>query len=96
MWVGFVVAGRRRDSSVGIATGYELESPGSIPGSASFFLLSATSRPALRLTQPSIQWVPGVKRQGRDADHSLHLVPMSRNVELCLHFPICPNGIGLN
>jgi hypothetical protein len=34
-----------------------------------------SSRPALGLTQPPIQWVrgalsPGVKRQGRDADHS--------------------------
>jgi hypothetical protein len=34
-----------------------------------------TSRPALGLAQPSIQWVPrafspGVKRQGREADHS--------------------------
>jgi hypothetical protein len=29
-----------------------------------------TSRPALRPTQPPVQWViPGVKRPGRGADH---------------------------
>jgi hypothetical protein len=28
------------------------------------------SRPALGFTQPPIKWVPGVKRQGREADHS--------------------------
>jgi hypothetical protein len=38
-------------------------------------LFSTSSRPALRPTQPSIQWVPGafslgVKRQRREADHS--------------------------
>jgi hypothetical protein len=41
------------------------------------------SRPALGSTQPPVQWVPGVlspgvkARPGRDADHSLHLVPRS-------------------
>jgi hypothetical protein len=39
------------------------------------FLFTPTSRPALGLTQPPIQWVPGVlslavKRQGREANHS--------------------------
>jgi hypothetical protein len=29
-----------------------------------------TSTPALGSTQPPIQWVPGVKRPGREADHS--------------------------
>jgi hypothetical protein len=38
-------------------------------------IFSTSSRPALRSTQPPIQWVPGalspgVKRPGRDADHS--------------------------
>jgi hypothetical protein len=38
-------------------------------------LLSTSSRPALRPTQPTIRWVPRalcpeVKRQGREADHS--------------------------
>jgi hypothetical protein len=39
------------------------------------FLHATTSRPALGLNQPPFQWVPvalslGVKRQGREADHS--------------------------
>jgi hypothetical protein len=39
------------------------------------FLFSTSSRPALESTQPPLQWVPepyfpGVKRPGREADHS--------------------------
>jgi hypothetical protein len=39
------------------------------------FLFSTSSRPVLGPTQPPIQWVPwaispGVKRPGREADHS--------------------------
>jgi hypothetical protein len=33
-------------------------------------LRSMSSRPVLRLTQPPIQWVPGVKGLGREADHT--------------------------
>jgi hypothetical protein len=29
-----------------------------------------SSRPAVGSTQPPIQWVTGLKRQGREADHS--------------------------
>jgi hypothetical protein len=53
-------AGRPRDLS-------------SSPGRVKNFLFSTSSRPALRFTQPPIQWVPGalgVKRPGREADHS--------------------------
>jgi hypothetical protein len=45
------------DSSVGIATGYELDDRGSNPGRGKIFVLSTTSRPALGPTQPPIQWV---------------------------------------
>jgi hypothetical protein len=47
----------------------------SSPGGGKNFLFSTSSRPVLGLTQPPIQWVlgalsPGVKRPGREADHS--------------------------
>jgi hypothetical protein len=62
-----------RDIPVGIVTSYELDDPGSIPGMAGIF--STTSRPPLGPTQPRTQWIPqaispGVKRLGREADHS--------------------------
>jgi hypothetical protein len=34
------------------------------------FLFCIASRPTLGPTQPSIQWLPGVKRPGREADHT--------------------------
>jgi hypothetical protein len=57
----------------GIATAYGLEFQ-SRQGQKNFHS-SISSRPALGSTQPSIQWIegvlsPGVKRQGREADHS--------------------------
>jgi hypothetical protein len=47
----------------------------SIAGTGKIFLFWPASRPALRLTQPPIERVlgaifPGVKRSGREADHS--------------------------
>jgi hypothetical protein len=67
-----------RDSEVGIAIGYGLDNrrvgvPS--PGRVKNFLFSKSSRPALRSTQPPIQWVPGalspgIERLGREADHS--------------------------
>jgi len=66
-------------SLVGIATGYELDGTGSNPGGDEIFRLS---RPALGLTHPSVQWVPGLSPgeewPGRDADPSPLLVPWSR------------------
>jgi hypothetical protein len=58
------------DSSVGITTGYGLDGRGSNPGRGKIFVFSKASRPALGTTQPPIQWVPGVKRPGREADRS--------------------------
>jgi hypothetical protein len=45
------------------------------PDGVKNFLFSRSSRPALRSTQPPLQWVPGalspgVKRPGREVDHS--------------------------
>jgi hypothetical protein len=42
----------------------------SSPGRVKNFVFSTSSRPALGPTQLPIQWVPGVKRTGREADHS--------------------------
>jgi len=46
-------------SSVGIATDYGLDGPGSNPGGDEIF---RPSRPARRPTQPPVQWVPGLSR----------------------------------
>ena len=55
-------------SSVGIATDYGLDGPGSNPAGDEIF---RTSRPAL----PPVKWVSGLSRvkvrSGRAADHSL-------------------------
>jgi len=47
-------------SSVGIATGYGLEGPGIESRWGRDFL--HMSRQALGLTQPPVQWVPGLSR----------------------------------
>jgi hypothetical protein len=68
---------RSRDSTVGIATGYELDNRGvgvqDLVGSRTFS--SPVSRPHLGPTQPPIQWEPGVlslgiKQPGSEADRS--------------------------
>ena len=50
---------RGSGSSVGIATDYGLDDPGSNPGGDEIF---RPSRPALWSTQPPVKWVPGLSR----------------------------------
>ena len=54
-------------SSVGIATNYGLDGPGSSTGGDKIFRLS---RPTLGPTQPPVKWVPCLSRPERAADHS--------------------------
>jgi hypothetical protein len=51
------------------STGYGLDGWNSIPGKGKIFF-STPSMQALGPTQPPMQWVPGVKRPGHEADHS--------------------------
>jgi hypothetical protein len=62
----------------GIVTDYGLDERGvgvRVPVGSRIFLFSTSHRPALGPTQSAIQWVPGalspgLKRPGREADHS--------------------------
>jgi hypothetical protein len=63
------------------------------------FLFTTASRPALGHTQPPIQWVSevlslGVKRPGREADHSPPSnAEVKEWVELYFHSPIRLHGV---
>jgi len=46
--------------SVGIATNYGLDDPGSNPGGDEIF---RRTRPVLGPTQPHVKWVPGLSRE---------------------------------
>jgi hypothetical protein len=54
-------------SSVGIATGWTTEALGFEV--KEILLFCTASRPALGPTQPPIQWVPVVRRPGRESAH---------------------------
>jgi len=62
-----------RGSSVSVVTklSYELDDRRSISDRGwDIFLLVIAPRPALEPTQSPIQWIAGVKRPEREADHS--------------------------
>jgi hypothetical protein len=96
---------QNRDSSVGIALGYGLDDRGSMvrfPARLEIFLFTTAFRTALGPTQLPIQWVPGalplgVKRPGREADHSPpSSAEVKECVELYLHSPIRIHGVVLS
>jgi hypothetical protein len=94
-----VVNFKCRDSSVGIALGYGLDDRGSrvrFPaGGWEFFFFTTASRTVLGPNQSPIQWVPGslslgVKRPGREADHSL---PSSADVKNAWSYTSTPQYV---
>jgi len=56
--------------ATGWTTGVRLSAEAGIIYYLLFFLFATASSPALGPTQPPIQLAPGVKRPGREADHS--------------------------
>ena len=83
-------------SVVGIATGYELDSPGIESRWGRDF--PHLSRPVLGPTQPPVQWVSGFsrgkERPGRDADLSSPSNAVGHErVELYLYSPYGPYGL---
>jgi hypothetical protein len=73
---------RSRGSVVGTAAGYGLDDRRGIE----VRVPTGSSRPSLGSTQPPIQLVPGVKRQGREADDSLPCRGQE-NVDPYIHSP---------
>jgi hypothetical protein len=65
---------------VSTATGYELEKELSLPEGARVFLYFTASRPVLGLTQPPIQWVPGILSPGiKRLKHEAKYSPLSND-----------------
>jgi hypothetical protein len=63
------------------------------PGSVKIFLFFTSSRPALASAQPPIQWVPGalapgVKRPGREVDHSPSTSAEVKKMWICTSSPL--------
>jgi hypothetical protein len=60
------------------------------------FFISITSRLTLGSTQPLVQLVPGIKRQGREADHSLLSSAEFKNSGAIPPLPIHDHGVMIN
>jgi hypothetical protein len=83
-----------RDSVVGIATGYWADDRGvgvRVPVVARIFSSPRRSDRLWGLTQPPIQWVPGVKRPGCKADHSPPTSAKVKTVWILHPFPHTPS-----
>jgi hypothetical protein len=83
----------------GIALGYGLDDRGTrvrFPAGLWIFLSTTASRTALGPTQPPMQWLSlGVKRLGREADHSPpSSAEVKERVELYFHSPNTPSWSG--
>jgi hypothetical protein len=64
-----------------------LDGQGSIISRWKISFFSTASRPALGPTQPPIQWVPEVKRQGREADQTPPSSAEAKNEWICTSIP---------
>jgi hypothetical protein len=84
--------GVKWDISIMNAQAKKVWKKGSGPTLYTVPFFSRVSRPALVHTQLPIKWVPGIKRQRREAYAHLYLVPMLRMVELNLRSAICLHG----
>jgi hypothetical protein len=91
--------------TTGTATGYGLDDRligVRFPAGVGNFFSDTMTKPALGPTQPPLQWVPGalslgVKRPGREADHSLlSSAEVKECVELYFHSPVRPQGMVLS
>jgi hypothetical protein len=84
----------------GIALRYGLDDRGlEYRKGLGIFLFTTMSRPAVGPTQPPVRWVPqalspGVKRPGREADHSLPSSPEVKNAWSYIHYPNTPSWSG--
>jgi hypothetical protein len=71
-----IISNMSQESAVGIAIGYRLEDQGvGVLIAVGSRIFSTSSRPVLGPTQPPIKWLSwalslGVKRPGRETDHS--------------------------
>jgi hypothetical protein len=84
------------DSAVGIATGYGAGRPrgrSSSHGRGKKFNFSVSTIPVLGLTQPPLQWVPGARRLGREADHSTPTSVEIKKTGLYIHSPTRLHGL---
>jgi hypothetical protein len=92
-----VYASRSRHNSIYVATRLRAGRP---RGRVSIPSRGITSRLALGPTQPSIKWVaraafPGIKRQGREADHSPPSSVEVKNGDALPPFPYTPSHRGV-
>jgi hypothetical protein len=103
IYIFYIKSRESRDSVVGIATSYGLDDRGvgvRVPVGSKIF--SSPDRPdRLRSTQPPIQWVagvvfPGVKRPGREVDHSLPTSAEVKKMWIYTSIPIRLYGVVLN
>ena len=80
------------DSSVGIATRYRLDIPGSIPGGGEIFHTHADRSGAQSASYTiGIGSFPGVMWQGRDVDHPLQSsAEVKETIELYIYSPSWP------